>query len=303
MVCCMCPPPGAMMTAQPVAWSLAGRNGVRFGLWTLERTGKTMSGSCRQLISSGSFLRASEPGAPSAQSGMAAGWADSVAGAAVGDMGALASDPDAPDTRAFAILAQENTTAGRQPFIINATSGVISVASPTPDLDYERKGSYALTVGVTDKGGLAANASVRVTLANDNEAPVWSAVPQLFARALEVQDVGQAIHRDYVEGQLHGGTAQGEGFGQAVHGEDGVAHQLGVFLEKFRIERDRDELPGTVDLDLHRAAAAGDLEFLGVELRLQRLDAALHLFRLFNEFAETCHGDVGLGVFAAGPAA
>ena len=47
----------------------------------------------------------------------------------------------------------------------------------------------------------------------------------------------------------------------------------------------REKLPGAVDLDLHGAAAARDFDFLGVELRLQRFDAALHFLRLFDEFA------------------
>src|SRR3974377_1140111 len=82
MVRNMCPPPGAMMTAAPVALSFEGRNGVIDGLWMLKVIGKVMlfSGSSRQSTFSGSDLRDSEPGAPFGQSGMEAGWSDSLAG-------------------------------------------------------------------------------------------------------------------------------------------------------------------------------------------------------------------------------
>src|SRR4051812_46769113 len=68
------------MTAAPVATPAAGKNGVMDGLWIFEMTGKTMSGSCRQLTSSGSDRRASDPGAPAGQSGIEPGCADSAAG-------------------------------------------------------------------------------------------------------------------------------------------------------------------------------------------------------------------------------
>lgn len=70
-----------MITAQPVALAAAGRNAVSDGKWMLEMTGKTISGSCRQLTCSGSARRSLDPGAPSGQSGMETGCDDSAAGA------------------------------------------------------------------------------------------------------------------------------------------------------------------------------------------------------------------------------
>jgi VCBS repeat-containing protein len=110
----------------------------------------------------------------------------------VGLLGQFVSDPDQVDTRAFSILSQENTTSNQAPFALNA-SGALVVAPGTPLLDFERKSLYTLVVEVRDKGGLAANATVQVRLRNVNEPPVWQAVPVLFARALELQDVGQAL--------------------------------------------------------------------------------------------------------------
>jgi len=62
-----------------------------------------------------------------------------------------------------------------------------------PALDYEATRAYTLTVRVTDRGGLTANATVTVTLTNVNEPVTWLPLPRLFARALEVQAVGQAL--------------------------------------------------------------------------------------------------------------
>jgi VCBS repeat-containing protein len=109
----------------------------------------------------------------------------------VGNLAPFASDPDQVDTRTFSILTQELTTSGQTPFAINASALV--VATGTPLLDFERKALYTLVVEVRDKGGFTANATVQVRLRNVNEAPIWLAVPVLFARASELQDVGQAL--------------------------------------------------------------------------------------------------------------
>jgi hypothetical protein len=115
-----------------------------------------------------------------------------ASGALVGLLTPFASDPDQVDTRAFAILSQENTTSNQAPFALNA-SGILVVAPGSPLLDFERKSLYTLVVEVRDKGGLPASATVQVRLRNVNEPPSWLAVPVFFARALELQDVGQAL--------------------------------------------------------------------------------------------------------------
>ena len=71
--------------------------------------------------------------------------------------------------------------------------------------------------------------------------------------------------------------------------EHGVADDLRVFLQEFRIEREREEFAGAVDLEFDRATTARDLDLFGFELGLERFDAALHFLRLFEEFAYTGH--------------
>ncbi|WP_159435084.1 cadherin domain-containing protein, partial [Rubritalea squalenifaciens] len=66
------------------------------------------------------------------------------------------SDPDANDTRTYAITAGND---GR--FVINASTGEITTVSA---LDYETTNSYSLTVTVTDAGGLTATAMVAITV-------------------------------------------------------------------------------------------------------------------------------------------
>ena len=82
-------------------------------------------------------------------------------------------------------------------------------------------------------------------------------------------------------------------------GEHGVRDGLGVLLEKLGIEGEREELARGGDLDFHRAAAASDLELLGLELGLERLDAALHFLGLFEKGADAGHGLGGFEVRVA----
>ena len=85
--------------------------------------------------------------------------------------------------------------------------------------------------------------------------------------------------------------------GGVLHGgEHGVAHELRIFLQKFRIERERGKLARAVDLDLHRTAAGRDVDFLRGQLGLERLDRALHFLSLFEEFAYAGHGGKKLRV-------
>ncbi|MFC4991615.1 cadherin domain-containing protein [Rubritalea tangerina] len=56
-------------------------------------------------------------------------------------------------------------------FVLDSATGVLSTAS---GLDYETQESYALTVSVTDEGGLSASAVVVVRVENANEAPRFS---------------------------------------------------------------------------------------------------------------------------------
>src|SRR4051812_24406041 len=86
----MWPPPGAMITAAPVAFPAEGREGVVGGLWMPETTGKTISGSWRQSTDSGALFLASKPGAPLGQRGMGAGW-DFSRAAVVGIAGGVAA--------------------------------------------------------------------------------------------------------------------------------------------------------------------------------------------------------------------
>ncbi|MDO8933370.1 MAG: cadherin domain-containing protein, partial [Rhodocyclaceae bacterium] len=122
---------------------------------------------------------------------------NSDAGAAVGNMKTYWSDPDGVDITTFQIMSQSNTTSNEIPFVIDATTGQVTVAvlsgGAAPNLDYEALAVYTLVVSVKDKGGLTANATVTVRLSNVNEAPTWLAVPVLYARALELQSVGQAL--------------------------------------------------------------------------------------------------------------
>ncbi|NWK55003.1 cadherin domain-containing protein [Verrucomicrobiaceae bacterium N1E253] len=84
-------------------------------------------------------------------------------GIAVGTVSA--SDPNVNDTLVYSITAGN---AGGE-FTIDAQSGAMTTTSP---LDYEMTGSYALTVTVTDGGGVADTADITVNVSDVNEAPV-----------------------------------------------------------------------------------------------------------------------------------
>jgi VCBS repeat-containing protein len=77
-----------------------------------------------------------------------------------------ATDPDAGDTRSYAITG--GNTGGA--FAIDPTTGAITVANSAA-LDFETTPGFALTVQVTDAGGLTDTATVTVDLTNVNEAP------------------------------------------------------------------------------------------------------------------------------------
>src|SRR4051812_8809907 len=75
-------------------------------------------------------------------------------------------DPDAGDALSYSL---QNNAGGR--FAINATTGQITVANGSL-LDYESATSHAITVRVTDQGGLFTDVSFTVNVTNVNEAPV-----------------------------------------------------------------------------------------------------------------------------------
>ena len=85
---------------------------------------------------------------------------DAAAGAAVGDVSA--TDPDDGDTVTYQIKGSV--------FAIDGRSGAITVNAA---LDYETNPSYPLTVEVRDGEGLRDTATVTVTVADVNEAPVF----------------------------------------------------------------------------------------------------------------------------------
>jgi VCBS repeat-containing protein len=84
-------------------------------------------------------------------------------GTAVGRISA--SDPDAVERFIFSLMEDAE---GR--FAVDAGTGAITVADGAR-LDFEGTGSFALTVGVTDSGGLSDSATVTVNLNDINEAP------------------------------------------------------------------------------------------------------------------------------------
>ena len=99
---------------------------------------------------------------PSATGGVAGIAEDSSVGTAVTTV--AVTDPDSADTFSYAITA--GNTGGA--FTVD-TSGVVRTASA---LDFETTASYALTVTVTDAGGLSDTAAVTVNVTNINEAIV-----------------------------------------------------------------------------------------------------------------------------------
>ena len=164
---------------------------------------------------------------------------NSGVGSPVGGMAASASDPDtrtpAFGLGTYAIVSQDVTVAsvtgpgGEAPFAINAATGAITVAANSsggqPNLDFEAKASYALTVRVTDLAGLSATATVTLTVVNVNEAPVWLPVPSLYARALDLQDVGQALLA-YVRDQDATVAATGESLSFAFGSPSGNTNSI-----------------------------------------------------------------------------
>ncbi len=84
-------------------------------------------------------------------------------GTVVGKVTAV--DADAGDTRTYSLT---DTAGGR--FAINATTGQLTVANGAL-LNYEAATSHAVTVRVTDSGGLSVDKTFTIALTNVNEAP------------------------------------------------------------------------------------------------------------------------------------
>ncbi|MDZ4686728.1 MAG: cadherin repeat domain-containing protein, partial [Planctomycetaceae bacterium] len=99
----------------------------------------------------------------------------------------VASDPDVGQTLTYAITAGNTGNV----FAINASTGQITVASPT--LNFEGINQYNLTVQVTDNGAptSSSSATVTVNITNLNEAPTFLA-PTTFTIS-ENRPVGQFV--------------------------------------------------------------------------------------------------------------
>ncbi len=95
---------------------------------------------------------------------------NSANGTAVGTVSA--SDPDAGQTRTFAITAGNTNNA----FTINPTTGAVTVNNSAA-LNFETTPTFSLTITVTDNGTpvKSGSATVTINLTNVNEAPVISA--------------------------------------------------------------------------------------------------------------------------------
>ncbi len=78
------------------------------------------------------------------------------------------TDPDAGNTYTYSLT---NNAGGR--FTIDATSGQVTVANSSL-LNFESATSHAITVRVTDQGGLAYDETITVNLSNVNESPTFS---------------------------------------------------------------------------------------------------------------------------------
>ncbi|WP_192871710.1 beta strand repeat-containing protein, partial [Variovorax sp. JS1663] len=89
---------------------------------------------------------------------------NAAAGAVVGTV--RGADVDAGETFTYSLV---NNAGGR--FTIDATTGVVSVAGGAV-LNYEANTSHELVVRVTDGGGLPTDQTIKVRVANVNEAPV-----------------------------------------------------------------------------------------------------------------------------------
>ena len=116
---------------------------------------------------------------------------DAANGAAVAT--ATASDVDTGDTASWAITAGNDDGV----FTIDAGTGAITVADNS-SLNYEATTSYALTVEVTDAGGLTDTSTITVNVGDINEAP--SAIS-------DTNGAANSIDEDVSNGTLVGITA------------------------------------------------------------------------------------------------
>ena len=85
---------------------------------------------------------------------------NSASGTVVGSV--PSADPDAGDTRSYSIVGGDGT------FAINSSTGQITVANNAA-LDFETSPMFAISVQVTDVGGLTATTSVTINLSDVNE--------------------------------------------------------------------------------------------------------------------------------------
>ena len=84
---------------------------------------------------------------------------------------AEASDPDADDVLTYSLSSGDG-----ERFSADASTGALSYAGGGEDYE-SGPGSFALSVRVTDGGGLSSEASVLVTVLDGNEAPEAVGVP------------------------------------------------------------------------------------------------------------------------------
>ena len=100
-----------------------------------------------------------------------------------------AADPDAGDTLTYTLGA----TADDGHFSIDSATGQLQTQGA---LDYEGKGSYAVTVTATDGGGLAASIAIAINLTNVNEAPAYadaSATVSVAENTAAGTDIGSPV--------------------------------------------------------------------------------------------------------------
>jgi VCBS repeat-containing protein len=80
----------------------------------------------------------------------------------------VATDVDVGDTRSYSLKAATGDAAA---LVINASTGAVTLIKSA---DFETKASYNFTVIATDKGGLATEKAVTVSVTNVNDAPVMT---------------------------------------------------------------------------------------------------------------------------------
>lgn len=114
----------------------------------------------------------------------------------------VATDVDASDVPYTNLKFSLVTSSDSPKFAIGETTGQITTASDA-DLDHETKGTYVLTIKVTDAGGLSDTATATITVNDVNENPVISKSSFTFSaaeNAINGQEVGRVTAEDEDDG-------------------------------------------------------------------------------------------------------